>query len=86
MRYVALEVIDVIVYLAPGLESHAGTVCGIKIIYQRASALLGQYSVTPKSLHLIASMAVFNKDKNAGRLAPVKFEDAVKRCQTKQCL
>ena len=44
------------------------------------------YSVLPKSLHLIASMAVLNKDENAGRLSPVKFEDAVKRSQTKQCL
>ncbi|MDY3937994.1 MAG: hypothetical protein SOZ38_07420 [Oscillospiraceae bacterium] len=39
-----------------------------------------------KSLHLIASMIVFNKDENAGRLSPVKFEDAVKRGQTTQCL
>ena len=39
-----------------------------------------------KSLHLIESMAVFNKDENAGRLSPVKFEDAVKRGQTTQCL
>ena len=41
MRYVALEVIDVIVYLAPGLESHAGAVGSIEIVYQRAAALLG---------------------------------------------
>ena len=86
MRYVALEIIDVIVYLAPGLESYAGAVGGVEVIYQRAAALLGRYSVTPKSLHLIASMTVFNKDENAGRLSPVKFEDAVKRSQTKQCL
>ncbi len=39
-----------------------------------------------KSLYLIASMSVFNKDENAGRLSHVKFEDAVKRGQTTQCL
>ena len=31
-------------------------------------------------------MVVFNKDENAGRLSPVKFEDAVKRNQTMHCL
>ena len=36
----------------------------------------------PESLNLITSMNVFNKDENAGRLTPVKFEDAVKRIQT----
>ena len=38
-----------------------------------------QYPATPKSLHPVASMIVLNKDENAGRLPPVKFEDAVKR-------
>lgn len=31
-------------------------------------------------------MIVLNKDENADRLPPVKFEDAVKRNQTTQCL
>ena len=41
MRYVALEVIDVIIYLATGLESYSRAVGSVEIIYQRASALLG---------------------------------------------
>ena len=31
-------------------------------------------------------MIVLNKDENAGRLSPVKFEDAIKRNQTTQGL
>ena len=40
------------------------------------------YPVTSKSVHLITSMILLNKDVNAGRLTPVKFKDAVQRNQT----